>query len=136
MNKKSVALFPNKRSVVKVITCAKHYVEQMTRNDNFPEPVPALSVVTEQIAQVQTAYTTALTQAKGTVNAMYGDLKVLEISLKQLTAYAESVTNKDVQRAEIIIISSGMTVKKDVQRTPVDKKGAILNQIVLSPIAQ
>jgi hypothetical protein len=118
MNKKSVALFLSKKSVPQIIADANLYVDQMNGNADFPNPVPSLSTIQIQVAQVQTAYTVAQTRQKGAVSAMYSVLKVLEVSLKQLASYVETVANADPDLAESIILSAGMTVKKTAVRAP------------------
>jgi hypothetical protein len=116
--RKTVALLLSKKSVPQILTDAAHYVSCMTGNTHFPNPSPTLATVSINIANVNAAYLTSLSGAKGTKGLMYLELKTLEISLKLLAAYVEANANIDTVNAENIIISAGMQVKKPSVRQP------------------
>ncbi|HXC05495.1 MAG TPA: hypothetical protein VNZ86_12125, partial [Bacteroidia bacterium] len=96
----------------------KLYLQKMTGNTNFPTPTPSLASISTQLAVVEADYTVSQTRVKGSVSKMHAELKTLEIALKALAAYVESVANTTPDQAENIIQSAGMTVKKAANRKP------------------
>ncbi|HEV7232559.1 MAG TPA: hypothetical protein VGO45_14575 [Bacteroidia bacterium] len=118
VSKKAVALNISGTPPSQVIVNATHYVTSMTGNAHFPNPSPALPAVSAQITALQAAYDLSLTRAKGSVGKMHLELKKLDILLKALAAYVESVANADPDNASIIIKLSGMTEKKPANRGP------------------
>jgi len=116
--KKLVALNLTKLTPPQVVALANHCVTQMTGNAHFPTPSPTLATVTAQATALDNAYNLSLTRAKGSVSAMHTQLKQLNVLLKLLAAYVESIANADPQNAETIIVSAGMEVKKPAVRTP------------------
>jgi hypothetical protein len=90
----------------------------MTGNAHFPNPNPALSAVSAQANVLQAAYDLSQTRAKGSVGKMHLEVKKLDILLKVLAAYVESVANADPDNASIIINAAGMTEKKPTQHPP------------------
>ena len=133
--RKTVALLLSKKSVPEIITSSRHYISCMTGNANFPNPSPTLATLSINIANVEAAYQTSLSRAKGTKGLMYLELKTLEISLKLLAAYVEANANVDTVNAENIILSAGMQVKKPSVRPPkifCAKPGAIEGDVILN----
>jgi hypothetical protein len=116
--KKSVALSLSRTPPPQLITNALHYITCMTSNAHFPNPLPALTTVSAQIAALQPAYDLSLTRAKGSVGKMHLEVKKLDILLKALAAYVESIANVDPDNASNIISSSGMPEKKTSPRAP------------------
>ncbi|HXC05766.1 MAG TPA: hypothetical protein VNZ86_13485 [Bacteroidia bacterium] len=116
--KKLAALYLSKLTPPQVVALAEHCVAQMTGNAHFPAPNPALSTVTAQATALSNAYNVSQTRARGTVGAMHVELKKLDVLLKLLAAYVESIANADPLNAEIIIQSAGMIVKKPAARAP------------------
>jgi hypothetical protein len=133
--RKTVALLLSKKSVPQIIADSKHIVSCMTGNTHFPNPSPSLVTLTINIASVESAYLTSLSNARGTKGLMYTELKTLEISLKLLAAYVEANANVDPVNAEHIILSSGMQVKKASVRQPKIfsvKPGKIEGDVILN----
>ena len=118
VQKKLVALGLSKLSAPQVIANTKLYVQKMTGNTNFPTPTPSLTTVSTQLATLEAAYTLSQTRVKGSVSKMKVELKALEILLKNLASYVETIANADPDNAENIIQSAGMTVKKAAARPP------------------
>lgn len=118
MSKLMVALLLSKKSIAQIIIDAKDYVTSMTGNVHFPGPSPALSVITTLVTTLEAAVAVAQTKLRGSVGKMHAELKALNIQLKLLAGYVESVANQDPDHAQDIIQSSGMLVKKHAQRPP------------------
>jgi hypothetical protein len=133
--KRTVALLLSKKSVPQIITDANYYISCMSGNTHFPNPSPTLATLAINVANVQAAYQTSLTGARGTKGLMYAELKTLEISLKLLAAYVEANANIDAVNAENIILSAGMRLKKPSIRKPKvfsAKPGDIEGDVVLN----
>jgi hypothetical protein len=133
--RRTVALLLSKKSVPQIITDSNHYISCMTGNTHFPNPSPTLATLAIQIANVQAAYQTSLSGARGTKGLMYVELKTLEISLKLLAAYVEANANIDAVNAENIILSAGMKLKKPSIRQPKVfsvKAGKIEGDVILN----
>ncbi|HXC04094.1 MAG TPA: fibronectin type III domain-containing protein [Bacteroidia bacterium] len=114
--KKEAALKLGKLSVAQVITTAKHYVQSMTGNTNFPAPTPALSVISAQIAALEAAVAIAQTRVRGSVGKMNTERKALTTLLLNLASYVQTIANADPENSGSIINSAGMDVKKPSQR--------------------
>jgi hypothetical protein len=112
VNKCTVALFLSRKSIPQLIQDAKSYVDQMTGNANFPNPVPSLASVTTLINNLEAAYTLNQTRAMGANANMRYEAGVLKLSLKALGIYVEFTGNQSPDHAQDIIQSSGMRLKK------------------------
>jgi hypothetical protein len=116
--KKLVALNLSKLTPPQIVAQSNHFVTQMTGNGYFLTPSPTLAAVTAQATTVDSAYNLSLTRARGSVGAMHTQLKSLNVLLKLLAAYVESIANADPPNAEQIIKSAGMDVKKPAVHQP------------------
>jgi hypothetical protein len=114
MKKIVVVLRLAKLSISKKIAKGRFIVLSMTDNPNFSTPNPTLETITTNINVVETASLAA--EGGGTDNTAFMHAKelTLDLSLKSLGAYVESVANASPLDAEAIILSAGMEVKTPV----------------------
>jgi hypothetical protein len=113
-----IALYFNKMTVPQKFQFARAVVVAMTGNAHFPNPSPALSVISNDANNLETAHTAAQTHAKGTSAQMQAMVKVLQLSMQALAHYVENIANADPNNAEAIIKSSGMQMKKTPVHVP------------------
>jgi hypothetical protein len=112
VSKRKAVLYLNKKTPVQKIQFARTVVIAMTGNGHFPTPSPALSVISTDANNLETAYLAAQTHAKGTAAPMHAMMKVLELSLRALANYVETIANADPDNAVSIIESAGLSVRK------------------------
>jgi hypothetical protein len=112
VSKRKVALNLNKLTTIQKIQFARAVVIAMNGNANFPSPAPALTVISTDANHVETASIAAQTHAKGTSAQMHAMIKVLELSLRALANYVETIANADPDHAVAIIESAGLTLRK------------------------
>ncbi len=110
--KKSTALKLSKQSALSLISNTRHYVTSITGNTHFPTPSPDLASITTQVNLVESDRIVTLTRLPGSVAKLKAEIKKLEIMLKALAAYVESIANADPDHASDIIASAGMPEKK------------------------
>jgi hypothetical protein len=91
-------------------------VHAMTNNPAFPTPVPALSVISAAVSELQAAETLALTKAKGTAAARNDKRAVVVSLLQQLRGYVQAVADATPENGATIIQSAGIAVRKIPQR--------------------
>jgi hypothetical protein len=115
---RKVALLLSKKTVEQKFQYARAVVIAMTGNNHFPTPSPALSVITTDANNLETAYIAAQTRAKGTTAQKNAMAKVLQLSLQALAHYVETIANADPNNAEAIITSAGMQMKKPAVHAP------------------
>ena len=115
---RKVALLFSKKTVPQKIEFAKAVVIAMTGNHYFPNPTPALSVITTDAANLEAAQIAGQTRAKGTSARTQAMVKVLHLSMIDLAHYVESIANADPNNAETIIKSAGMEMKKAKAHVP------------------
>ena len=90
---------------------AKFITKSMAASSWFPSPPITLATVNTDIANLDTAQTTALSKTKGAVQAR-DDKKVIALSdLHILMAYVQSIADANPKNAESIITASGFDVK-------------------------
>jgi hypothetical protein len=118
VKKKEVALGLKWLSTPQLISNARLYLQKISGNVYFPAPSPSISEVSTQLNVLETAYTVSLSRAKGAVSEMHVERKSLEILLKGLGIYVETIANKDPDNAEQIINSSGMPIKRPNTHLP------------------
>jgi hypothetical protein len=99
-------------SVALKIEKARSIVAGMTGNAHFSSPVPALDTVNTLTNELEAAQVAAL--SGGPEDTAHRNVKEreLELALKTLAAYVETVANGHPALAEEIVLSAGMTVKK------------------------
>jgi len=105
-------------SVLVLITYAQQIVKAMTGNPAFPSPVPALTLVTAAINDLQGAQTVAQTRVQGAVITRNEKRTALVILLDQLRAYIQAQADANIENGASIIASAGVGVKKPVVRAP------------------
>jgi hypothetical protein len=118
VKKKLIALGLNKKTAPQLIADTKSYLQGMTGNPHFPNPVPVLAQVSANLVVLEASFLAAQTRQKGTVSKMHADRKPLESSLKTLAFYVEIEANKDPEHAETIILSTGMVLRRSMQLKP------------------
>ena len=105
---------PNK--VAALIVYAQGIVTRMTGNPSFPEPSPALSVITTSIDQLQAAETAARARTKGAAAVRNVKRTALLTLLRQLRGYLQTVADSDPETAVSVIESAGVAVRKTATR--------------------
>jgi hypothetical protein len=85
-----------------LVAYAQQIVKAMTGNPAFPTPVPALSVVTAAIDDLQSAETSALTRVKGAVVTRNEKRTALLMLLQQLRGYIQTQADANVENGASI----------------------------------
>jgi hypothetical protein len=99
--------------VLQLIDYARHVVGLMTGNSHFTTPTPALTTVSADATNLETAQslvkhgTPALTADRNTKKVILHD------ALSQLASYVEGIANADPMNALTIAKSSGFDLKAD-----------------------
>jgi hypothetical protein len=107
-----VALYISKQTPTQLIASARHIVNMMNGNSNFPSPAPALIDITNQALALEHAYDRALTRVKGAHADMLTERKKLQSLLKTLSAYVEAIADANQSAGGKIIVSAGMAERK------------------------
>ncbi len=107
-----------RKPVPALLTYAGGMVKAMTGNPSFPNPTPTLLAVTQAIADLQAAETTALARTKGAVSVRNEKLAALIALLKQLGRYIQAAAEAAcADSGGSIILSAGVAVRKTPTRT-------------------
>ncbi|HEX8792341.1 MAG TPA: fibronectin type III domain-containing protein [Polyangiaceae bacterium] len=117
-NHRSLVSLKLPTSVAALIAYAQAIVKAMTGNAALPTPVPPLATVTSAIADLQVAQAVALTRVRGGVITRNEKKTALVAWLEQLKGYVQAQADANIENGASIIASSGMGVKKPVQRGP------------------
>jgi hypothetical protein len=97
-------------SVPEKISKAKEMVTALTGNPDFPNPSPALAIITAAINALEASYTT--TQSlKSSLSASVADQSVKEDGLDQLVSQMASYVEAVAGANEALIKSAGMDTK-------------------------
>ena len=112
MNRQLVVLGLTRLPIPQEIELSRFVVTSMTGNANFTTPSPTLATITANANALETAYVAAQGGGKDEHAVMYAKKLLLELSLKALAGYVESIANANPVNAESIILSAGMQVKK------------------------
>ena len=92
-------------------------VQKMTGNPSFPNPSPALAVITAAVAALHDAETVALTRVKGSATVRNDKHAALLVLLRQLGGYVQSVADTSPpENGPALIESSGFAVRKPFMR--------------------
>ena len=132
MKKIVVALKLAKLPIPQKIAKARFIITAMTGNTSFETPSPALADITTKINELEAAYMLAQNGgADGTAN-MHAKEFQMELSLKSLAAYVETIANSNIPTAEGVALSSGMSIKspasqsaRDFHVKPTDNPGEV-----------
>jgi hypothetical protein len=120
MKKTVVVLKQSRLSIPEKVEKGRFIITSMTGNANFPVPIPDLTIIAGQINDLETA---SIAAAGGDVDEtanMHAKEHLLDLSLKSLSAYVESIANANPVNAEAITLSAGMEVKSGGTRASVD----------------
>lgn len=117
-NHRSLVSLKLPTTVAALIEYAQQIVKAMTSNAAFPAPVPALAAVTTAIGALAAAQTVARTRVQGAVITRNEKKTALVTLLEQLKSYVQAQADANIENGASIIASSGMGVKKPVQRGP------------------
>jgi len=117
MKKVVVVLKLSRFSIPEKVEKGRFIVTSMTGNANFPTPSPDLATITTQVNELETASIAAAGGGVDETANMHAKEHVLDLSLKSLAAYVESIANSDPVNAEAIALSSGMDVKSGGTRS-------------------
>lgn len=101
----------------------------------FPTPTPPLTQLTNDVNAFDTAQTSALTHAKGAVQARNAAMAVVIADLDQLRAYVQTVADADPSNALAIAHSAGMDLRKTKTTSKNDlnaKPGKVSGSIAVS----
>src|SRR5580700_7695172 len=101
-----------------LITFAEAIVRAMTGNPNFPNPAPTIAVLSQAIADLQTAQTAALARTKGAVITRDEKKVALVTLLQQLKGYVQTTADANVENGASIISSAGLALRKVPTRAP------------------
>jgi hypothetical protein len=99
-------------SVPAKIEKGRTIVQNMMGNVYFSSPMPALETVTGLINDLETAHLAAANGGMEDTAIMRVREQALDLALKTLAAYVESVANANPTEAEVIVLSAGMDVKR------------------------
>lgn len=127
-------------NVPALLTYARGIVKGMTGNPSFPNPTPALTVVTAAIDELQTAETAAQARTKGAATTRNDKREALVVLLQQVRGHIQAVADADLTNAAAIIQSAGVAVRKVPTRQArafAAKPGAVsgVAKIVAKPAA-
>jgi hypothetical protein len=103
-------------AATELVAQVRHYIVQMSGNKYFPAPIPDLDVITRQIQVLEDAYIHSLLGGIGVHEAVEMEKFKLGHLVKMLAAYVEYIANQYPEKADKIIISSGMDLKKAYAR--------------------
>ncbi len=110
------------RTVAAIISLAHAIDAAMTANaTTFPKPTPTMVQYSSDLSALVAAQSTALTRAKGAVQARNAALAVVVTDLNQLRAYVEGVADANPATAAAIANSAGMELRK----VPVQSKNDV-----------
>src|SRR5687767_15639740 len=130
-----VAVVPEGPEIVaRYLMRGRLIVTMMTDNENFPEPMPPLAVVSSALDNLEAREELALKGGKGMVKERDVALRYASNVVGVLRAYVQSVANGAGEKAEAIVESAGMTAKKRSARTkqPLQvKRGNAIGRVVL-----
>ena len=104
-------------------------------NKTFAEPTPPLAEVTEVLDALEASEELARRGGKGMVQQRDVARRKAHNKMTMLKAYVQSVANEDPEKAEAVIQSAGMNVRKPYERTklPVEvKRGDAPGRVVLN----
>jgi hypothetical protein len=105
-------------AIADLIKKALFIVDSMTGNPNFSTPSPALTVIGNDVTNLETAQTKASGGGKPLTAAMHAQEAILVRDLNALGNYVETIANNDPANAVSIILSAGMEVKADATHGP------------------
>jgi hypothetical protein len=108
------------RRIPDLIAYAKSIVTAMTGNPTFPNPSPTLATLEVDITALDTAESAVLTRTKGAAAARNVKLATVRSDMDLTRAYVQPVANTNPAKAESVIHSSGMAVKKITLRNKAD----------------
>jgi hypothetical protein len=107
------------RPVAAFLSMAKAILQAVTNaKATFPTPNPSLATLTTDISSFDSAQSSALTRAKGAVQARNAAMVVVSADLDLLRGYVQQVADADPSNALAIAHSAGM----DLRKTPVRSK--------------
>jgi hypothetical protein len=138
-NIKKVALKVKEQTTLQLIASARHYVEQMTGNPDFPNPTPPLAQVNQHIADVEQAWADAQSRTIGLAGITLMKRKLLELDLTRLAGHVEYIANQDADRAVSIIEGAGMPLKRPRSKTAKEfsaRRGKESGTVVLNTKAE
>jgi hypothetical protein len=116
MKKAVVVLRQSRLSISEKIAKGRFIVTSMTANPNFITPVPGLESITANVNALETAAIAAAGGGTDETANMHARELTLDLSLKQLAAYVESIANASPLDAGAIILSAGMELKSPKTR--------------------
>ena len=103
-------------SVPEKIDTAKVIIFNMTGNEYFVSPTPALKEISKLADELQTAYEASRDSGKEETAFMNAKAFELVTELNVLSNYVEAVANNDTEIGDVIIFSAGMDVKRTTNR--------------------
>lgn len=109
--KEVVALGISGLPIPQKIVRTRFFVTSMTGNANFTTPSPTLASITTSVNALETASMAALGGGVDDTANMHTKEAALDLLLKSLGGYVESIANNSPANAEAIILSAGMSVK-------------------------
>ena len=90
------------------ITYARHIVQQITGNPNFPNPTPPLATITAHIDALEAAHTKTKAHAPGATGARDVELQAVMNDLHTLAGHVQATADANPDKALAIITSAGL----------------------------
>ena len=108
-----IAVLPESpESVTRYLMACRHIVSRMTGNPSFPAPTPPLSEVSTDLDALVAREELALKGGKGMAQERDVALRGAHSHMTMLKAYVQVTANAEPEKAEAIVLSSGMDVAK------------------------
>jgi hypothetical protein len=110
------------RSVPEFVAFAESVVRCMKNSPHFPDPTPPLELVTKATDELRRAQELALLRTLGAAQLRDEKLATVGGLLGLVRGYVQGVADLDVEqglRARSVIRSAGLTVRKEMERRPV-----------------
>ncbi len=110
-------------------------IQRMTGNSWFPSPQPPLATIQSLWQATYDAQTAAQMRTIGTAAARDARERDLRGGMRRLQAYVQSVADKDMANAAVIVASAGFDVKKSTayMRSPfAARRGLVAGSAILT----
>jgi hypothetical protein len=116
-----VALRLNRKNAAQIVDDAKSYEDGISKNPGtFPNPSPSLATINTLVANLEGTFVKASSRVKGAVAEKVAAKKALELGLKSLANYVESVANANPDQAVVIVKLANMGLRSHKKATSTD----------------
>jgi hypothetical protein len=118
MKKATAVLGIAKLTVPQKIEFARFVETSMAGNPHFASPSPALTVLNTAANELELAHLAALSGGKDETAVVRDKELALELVLKSVCSYVETIANGNITTAESTILSAGFGTKKQAAPRP------------------